>query len=133
MHTGERHQNGHRVARLLIRHFHHLVKHHGRHSTAGAIRVAGQWIIGEKCPIASILHKCARCKLRGKYRQILMGDIPDESSTHTTVYFHRYRHIWPMGHFRKTRGGQANSKRWRVLFICLYTRAIHIKVIQELS
>ncbi|VDI05043.1 Hypothetical predicted protein [Mytilus galloprovincialis] len=34
---------------------------------------------------------------------------------------------------RKTRGGQANSKRWAVLFTCLYTRAIHIEVIEELS
>ena len=34
---------------------------------------------------------------------------------------------------RKTRGGASNSKRWAVLFTCLYTRAIHIEVIEELS
>ncbi|VDI11884.1 Hypothetical predicted protein [Mytilus galloprovincialis] len=34
---------------------------------------------------------------------------------------------------RKTRGGQANSKRWALLFTCLSTRAIHIEVIEELS
>lgn len=34
---------------------------------------------------------------------------------------------------RRTRGGQANSKRWAILFTCLATRAIHIEVIEELS
>jgi hypothetical protein len=34
---------------------------------------------------------------------------------------------------RRTRGGQANSKRWAVLFTCLVTRAIHIEIIEEMS
>lgn len=34
---------------------------------------------------------------------------------------------------RRTRGGQANSKRWAVLFTCLTTRAIHIEVVEEMS
>ncbi|KAK3109081.1 hypothetical protein FSP39_022675 [Pinctada imbricata] len=34
---------------------------------------------------------------------------------------------------RRTRGGQAASKRWGVMFTCLSTRAVHIEVIEELS
>lgn len=34
---------------------------------------------------------------------------------------------------RKTRGGQANSKRWAVIFTCLAIRAIHIEVIEEMT
>ena len=34
---------------------------------------------------------------------------------------------------RRTRGGQANSKRWAELFTYLCIRAIHIEVIEELS
>ena len=34
---------------------------------------------------------------------------------------------------RRTRGGQANSKRWVVLFTRLCISAIHIEVIEELS
>jgi hypothetical protein len=34
---------------------------------------------------------------------------------------------------RKTGGGQANSKRWAVIFSCLVTRAIHIEVIEEMT
>ena len=34
---------------------------------------------------------------------------------------------------RRTRGGQANSKRWAIIFTCLTTRAIHIEVVEEMS
>lgn len=34
---------------------------------------------------------------------------------------------------RRTRGGQASSKRWGVIFTCLSKRAIHIEVVEELS
>ncbi|XP_062582062.1 uncharacterized protein LOC134243851 [Saccostrea cucullata] len=34
---------------------------------------------------------------------------------------------------RRTRGGSADSKRWAVLFTCLYSRAVHIEVIEEMT
>lgn len=34
---------------------------------------------------------------------------------------------------RRTKGGQANSKRWAVLFTCMATRAVHIEVIEAMS
>lgn len=34
---------------------------------------------------------------------------------------------------RKTRGGQANSKRWAVMFSCMCSRAVHIEVIEAMS
>ncbi|XP_058644226.1 uncharacterized protein LOC131547576 isoform X2 [Onychostoma macrolepis] len=32
-----------------------------------------------------------------------------------------------------TRGGQANSKRWAVLFTCMFTRGVHIEVIESMT
>ncbi len=34
---------------------------------------------------------------------------------------------------RRTRGGQASSKRWAVLFTCMSTRAIHFEVIESMD
>lgn len=34
---------------------------------------------------------------------------------------------------RRTKGGQANSKRWAVLFTCMCIRAVHIEVIESMS
>ncbi|XP_014679818.1 PREDICTED: uncharacterized protein LOC106819738 [Priapulus caudatus] len=34
---------------------------------------------------------------------------------------------------RRTRGGQASSKRWAVMFTCLVSRAVHIELVEELS
>ena len=34
---------------------------------------------------------------------------------------------------RRTRGGQANSKQWALLFTCLVTRAVHIELVEEMS
>lgn len=34
---------------------------------------------------------------------------------------------------RCTRGGQANSKRWAVLFTCMSTRGVHIEVIETMT
>ncbi len=34
---------------------------------------------------------------------------------------------------RRTRGGQASSKCWAVLFTCMSTRAIHIEVIESMD
>lgn len=31
---------------------------------------------------------------------------------------------------RRTRGGQANSKRWAVMFSCLSSRVVHIELIE---
>lgn len=32
---------------------------------------------------------------------------------------------------RRTRGGQANSKRWAVLFMCMTTHAVHIELTES--
>lgn len=124
------------LATLLIRHFHEKVSHQGRHLTEGALREAGYWITGGKRLVSSVIHSCVTCrKLRGKLSFQRMADLPSDrlepgppfSSVGVDCFG-----PWDVV-ARKTRGGQANSKRWAVLFTCLTSRAVHIEVIEEMS
>ncbi|XP_069140927.1 uncharacterized protein [Argopecten irradians] len=126
----------HHVASLLISHYHQEVKHQGRMFTEGAIRSAGYWIIGSRRLVNSYLGKCVKClRLRGKRQVQKMSDLPCDRLKPAPPF--SYIGIDVFGPWtvvtRKTRGGQAESKRWAVLFTCLVIRAVHIEVIQEMT
>ena len=124
------------LSQLLIRHFHEKVFHQGRHFTEGTIRANGFWIVGGKRRVSSYLYRCVVCrKLRGKHQCQIMSDLPPDRLTPAPPF--TYVGVDVFGPWnvisRKTRGGQASSKRWAVLFTCLTIRAIHIEVIAEMS
>ncbi|XP_061170947.1 uncharacterized protein LOC133180435 [Saccostrea echinata] len=126
----------HHIALLIVRYYHELCKHQGRHLTAGAIRSAGFWIIGARKLVSSILHNCVKCrKLRGKLLCQKMSDLPTDRLEPSPPF--TYIGLDTFGPWeivtRRTRGGSANSKRWAILFTCLTTRRIHIEVVEELS
>ena len=128
-------KNSH-IAVLIIRHYHAMVKHQGRHFTEGAIRSAGFWIVGSKCMISSILHSCVRFrKLQREVPFQKMSDLPEDRVHHTPPF--TYIGVDTFGPLdivtRRTRGGQANSKRWALMFTCLTTRAVHIELMESLS
>lgn len=124
------------ITTLLIRNHHSQVQHQGRHFTEGALRAAGLWIIGGKRRISSIIHQCITChKLRGKIETQKMADLPvDRLSTDPPFSYVGLDVFGPWKiTARRTRGGEANSKRWAVLFTCMSIRAIHIEVIESLD
>lgn len=124
------------VATLVVRHYHDKVKHQGRVFTEGSVRTAGFWIIGAKKCISSILHKCVTCnKLRGKSAEQKMADLPsDRLSTEPPFTYVGLDVFGPWAvTTRRTRGGQANSKRWAVLFTCMSIRAVHIELIEAMD
>ncbi|XP_035988362.1 uncharacterized protein LOC118560918 [Fundulus heteroclitus] len=124
------------ISLLLTRHHHELVKHQGRHLTEGAIRAAGLWLIGGKRLVNSVIHKCIICrKLRGKQEQQRMADLPPERLKTCPPF--TYVGLDVFGPWiittRRTRGGQAESKRWAIMFTCMSSRAVHIEVIESLD
>ncbi|KAK7913154.1 hypothetical protein WMY93_013365 [Mugilogobius chulae] len=126
----------HHLGTLLIRHFHETVKHQGRHFTEGAIRAAGFWMVGAKRGISSLLFKCVTCrKLRRKTEYQQMGNLPLDRMQVAPPF--SYVGVDVFGPWdviaRRTRGGQANSKRWAVMFSCLSTRAVHIELIETMN
>ena len=124
------------AAKLLVNHYHERVKHQGRVFTEAAVRTAGYWIVsGRKC-VNSILHKCVTCnKLRGKATEQKMADLPiDRLSTEPPFTYIGLDAFGPWTVVtRRTRGGQAQSKRWAILFTCMSTRAIHIELIDSMD
>lgn len=124
------------ISLLLIRHHHEQVEHQGRHLTEGAVRAAGLWILGGKRLINSVLHKCITCrKLRGKLEEQHMADLPPERLKTCPPFTYVGLDVfgpWSIT-FRRTRGGQAESKRWAIMFSCLSSRAVHIEVIESMD
>lgn len=124
------------ISLLLVRHYHEQVKHQGRHLTEGATREAGFWLVGGKRQVNSVIHKCVICrKLRGRQEVQLMSDLPPERLTMGPPFTHVGLDVfgpWSVT-TRRTRGGQAHSKRWAIMFSCMSTRAVHIEVIESLD
>lgn len=123
------------ISILLVRHHHAQVKHQGRHLTEGAVRAAGLCLLGGKSLINSVLHKCATCrKLRGKMQEQHMADLPPQRLQTSPPFTYVGLDIfgpWSVT-ARRTRGGQAESKRWAIMFCCLSSRAVHIEVVSSL-
>ena len=127
---------GNHVSRLLVEHFHREVRHQGRHLTTGAVRSAGLWILGLHKLVRSVINQCTTCRrLRGKPLNQIMGELPEDRLTATPPFTTVGMDVfgpWSVVS-RKTRGGTSDSKRWAVIFACLYSGAIHLEVIESLD
>ncbi|XP_065944078.1 uncharacterized protein [Magallana gigas] len=124
------------IATLLVRHYHQLTKHQGRHFTEGSIRSAGYWITGAKRIVSSMIYSCVTCrKMRRKPEHQFMADLPEDRLTpgppFSSVGVDTFGPWEVLA--RRTRGGLAHAKRWAVMFSCLSSRAVHIEVIEEMS
>ncbi|XP_070538146.1 uncharacterized protein [Ptychodera flava] len=124
------------ISRLIIDHVHRLVQHQGRQLTLSNVRANGYWIMGVHDMVRSILHKCAICRrLRAKPLTQLMADLPSDRTEKTPPFTNVGMDVfgpWTIAS-RKTRAGKSEAKRWAVIFVCLYTTAVHIEVIDSMD
>lgn len=104
--------------------------------TEGAIRAAGLWILGGKSLINSVLHKCITCrKLCAKLEEQHSADLPSERLKVRPTFTYVGLDVfgpWSVTS-RRTRGGQAESKRWAIMFCCMSSRAVHIEIIESMD
>ena len=124
------------VSELLAYHHHRRIHHQGRQLTLGTIRSAGLWIIGANRLVRSIINRCTTCrKLRQKPLTQVMADLPEDRVTVAPPFTNVGMDVfgpWTVV-TRKTRGGTSDSKRWAVIFTCLYSRAIHAEVVESMD
>lgn len=128
--------SSHHIATLLVRHYHNQVAHQGCQLTEGALRNAGLWVLGVKRLVSSIIHKCVTCRrLGGRVNEQKMAALPADRLTVNPPF--TYVGVDVFGPWnatsRHTRSNSAESKRWAVMFKCLCTRAMYIKVVECMS
>lgn len=119
------------LARLYIDFHHTKVQHQGRLFTQSSMRQDGIWIPGAQRMIKSYIRQCVTCKyLRGKAATQKMGNLPNERIEPTPPFTHVG--VDTFGPFL-VKERRSEIKRWCLVFTCMYSRAVHIEVINDLS
>ena len=116
---------------LIIRHFYQRTAHQGRATTHAEIRASGFWILNGSSTVGHHVSKCVTCrKLRVVPQQQKMADLPADRfeqaapSTYSGVDYFGPFYI---------REGRKELKRYRVLFTCLSSCAIHLETAAALT
>ena len=119
------------ITDVLTRFYHAQYAHQGRSMTVNAIRSHGFWIIGISRVVSRIIHYCVTCrKERGALSSQKMADLPtqrvEESPPFTSVGCDCF------GPFIVNEN-RKQLKKYGVLYTCLYSRAVHIEILDDLS
>lgn len=124
----------HRFTQLLIDDFHQQYHHVGTTTLHGIIQQQ-YWIISGRQVIKSRLNRCVNCyKLRPKFIQPLMGDLPRFRLQQVKPFFITgvdYAGPIPL----KSSTGRRNvpGQAYICLFVCMTTKALHLEVASNLS
>ena len=119
------------IADLIVRHYHEKTAHQGRGMTMSAIRSAGFWIINLNSSVSSLIHHCVTCsRLRRLPSVQKMSELPTERTNASPPF--SYVGVDFFGPF-EVKDGRKYSKRYGVIFTCLYSRAVHVEVCDDLS
>ncbi|XP_067950302.1 uncharacterized protein [Watersipora subatra] len=119
------------LGKLMIRDIHEKAHHLGTAYTASATRQNGFWIIGGTKTTKEIIKNCTICRrLRGFTETQMMGDLPAERVENTPPFTNVGVDCFGPFQIKERR---SELKRWGVLFTCLFSRAIHVEVVDDLS
>ena len=119
------------LSELLLSYFHSKTYHQGHHIAISALRQAGFWVTGASTLAKSLTHRCIKCKrMRAKPTEQQMGNLPKERTEQSPPF--TCVGIDTFGPFT-VRDRRTDLKRYGVLFTCLYSRALHIEAVDDLS
>ena len=122
---------------LIIAHYHERVQHQGRTITHSALRCAGFFVHGLRGAISSFIKNCSFCaRLRKQPVAPKMGDLPLCRVEQTPPF--TYVGLDAFGPFlvtegRQTRRSKSTKKVYGIIFICMYSRAVHIELVQYME
>ena len=119
------------ISDLIVRHYHEKTAHQGRGMTMSAVRSAGYWVVNLNSAVSSLIHRCVTCsKLRRLPAVQKMSALPAERVNPSPPF--SYVGIDYFGPF-EVKDGRKYLKRYGVIFTCLYSRAVHVEVCDDLS
>ena len=121
----------------LIGYLHQNAGHQGRKVSAALIRDEGYSVIGGRGRIQRIIACCVTCRtLSASPMTHKMADLPEYRLWKTPLFYHCGIDVF--GHFavthgRRTRGNPGVRKVWILLITCLYTRAVHLEMLDSMD
>ncbi|XP_068203744.1 uncharacterized protein [Palaemon carinicauda] len=119
------------ITSLVIGYCHSKVAHQGKGFTLNEIRSQGYWIMNASSAVASFIFKCVVCRRnRGKLLDQKMSDLPDDRVNPSPCFSFCACDFF--GPFIVKQGRKA-VKRHGVLFVYMYSRAVHLEVADSLS
>ena len=119
------------LTNVIIPHFHERSGHQGRSRTHVKIRSSGFWIVNGSSLVGHHISKCVICwKLRAAPQQQLMAELPTDRLEEVPPFtFSTVDYFGPF----YIREGRKEMKRYRVLFTCMASRAIHLETATSLT
>ncbi|XP_067939647.1 uncharacterized protein [Watersipora subatra] len=80
--------------------------------------------------VKSVLNNCVGCKRhRGKLAMPYMGNVPNKRQERTACFTHIRADVFGPFYMKE----RSEVKRWGLLITCFYTRAVHIKLLEEMT
>ena len=114
-----------RTTQLIVRWYHHKVKHCGRGITLNELRQAGFWVINGCSVVKFMIQNCVTCRaLRGIPNEQKMADLPEERLIEAAPF--TYVGVDVFGPFQ-IKEKRKVLKRYGVIFTCLASRAVHLE------
>ena len=129
--------SNHKVSLMIIRWVHEKTMHQGRRVTMGELREQGFFIRHGRRLVDDFLKNCAACRrFRANCQNQRMADLPDDRVEKVDPF--RRIGIDVFGPFfvhqgRRTRTTVGTKKIWVLLITCLYSRAIHLEILNSMS
>lgn len=119
------------ITQLILLHFHSQICHQGRSQTQMELRANGFWIIGCSKLVAKLINSCVQCrKVRRPVEEQHMAELPKERVEASAPF--TYCGIYCFRPFIEKRNCK-EYKRYGLIFTCLYSRAVHLEMLEDLS
>ena len=110
---------------LIVEWCHQKTAHGGRGLTINEVRSKSFWVVKCNKVVRSLVGKCVRCRLlRGKLGEQKMADLPTDRTLDGPPFTNS--EVDMFGPFL-IKEGRKELKRYRALFTCLASRAVHIE------